>query len=206
MKTKILILLIGFLISTDLISQKNDSGDLSMGEGKSALSIGVGVPYFGNGYARYRGVGYRYTAFPTVIMQYEYGVTEKIPQSILGVGPYIAYSSFHSSWKDNNSVDYWDERLRQITIAAKVFYHHKFLVGAKWDVYAAAFAGIHIRTYSFTSNDPKYYDIYDRNYASVFPTGGAVIGGRYYFTNNFGVYAEAGFGASYVSGGLNFKF
>lgn len=196
------------LVQSNIQAQNNStsSDDLSMGEGKVAISIGVGVPYWGRYHHFYRGLGYSGFSTPTIILQGEYGLTEKIPQSILGVGGFVAHNYSYNSWHDKYSVDYWERRYTRVVVAAKVYYHHKFLVGAKWDVYAAAMVGVSVNLYSFRSNDAYYYGVYDYTVPGVWPYVGAIVGGRYYFTKNFGVYGEVGYGASYAQAGFNFKF
>jgi hypothetical protein len=39
-----------------------------------------------------------------------------------------------------------------------------------------------------------------------FPSGSVYVGGRWYFTENFGVFAEAGYGVAFLTLGASFRF
>ena len=69
-------------------------------------------------------------------------------------------------------------------------------------------AGVGFMSWSYrgTSTDPDFNaDVYN-NYASVPLAYQVFAGARYYFTDNFGAYAEAGAGITLLNFGVNLKF
>jgi len=178
----------------------------SMGKGKNVLYIGAGAGtgYFGA--SSYRGNGYQYHSSPTIHLGFERGISESIPKSIIGLGGSIStwYGSQSYIDKSGNS---WDKKWTDITILFKGYYHHKFLVGEKWDVYAALLGGIKNRAYSYKTNNNVYENKF-RNESGVYPAAGISVGGRYYVSKVFGFYLEGGAGINidYIQGGFAFKF
>lgn len=178
----------------------------SMGKGKNVLYIGAGAGpgFFGS--SKYKGSGYTYNSSPTIHLGFEHGISEAIPNSIIGLGGSISTWFASQHYTDKRGYG-WDKRWTDVTALVKGYYHHKKLVGEKWDVYAAVMAGIKHRTYSYTNNDPFYNNAY-RDESGIYPAGGVAIGGRYYVSKVFGFYAEAGAGINidYVQAGFAFKF
>jgi hypothetical protein len=168
------------------------------------LGAGAGSGYFGT--AKYKGVGFTYRSSPTIHLGFEYGFSEAIPKSILGLGANITtwFGSYNyrDSWGDG-----WNVRWSDITVLARGYYHHEFLVGEKWDVYASPMVGLKFRTYSYTYNDPYYSNSHNSD-AGVYPAFGVALGGRYYVSKAFGFYAELsqGYNVDYAKIGFAFKF
>lgn len=179
----------------------------SMGKGKNVLYMGAGVGsgYEGTSYDAH-GNGYTSRRTPDFQLGFEHGISEAIPQSIIGIGPHFSASFASNTYRDAAGRGY-DQHWSNFDVAAKGFYHHKFLVGERWDVYGSVSAGMRFRNYSFTSTDP-YYNRYRESNGSVAPILGVGVGGRFYVTKVFGFYAEVGGGynAQYAQIGLAFKF
>jgi len=178
----------------------------SMGKGKSVFYIGIGGPHGFAGSGRYHGVGYTYVTTPALHLGFERGVSEAIPQSIIGLGGHVFVWGGHTAYKDSWGYGYTNN-WTNVTALFKGFYHHKFLVGEKWDVYAAVCAGIRYWAYTYTYNDVRYAtDPY--GYASVLPALGVSVGGRFYVSKTFGFYAEVseGYNVDYAQVGFAFKF
>lgn len=179
----------------------------SMGKGKNVLYLGAGV---GSGYAgtdiSATGSGYVYRRTPDFQLGFEHGISEAIPQSIIGIGPHLATTFASNTYRDPYGRG-WDKHWTDFSIAAKGFYHHKFLVKDRWDVYGSVSLGVKFRNYSFTYTDP-YYSYARDSYSSASPIVGVGVGARYYVTNAFGFYAElgAGYNAEYAQIGFAFKF
>lgn len=196
---KIIIVLIAVFQLSNVYSQ-------SMGKGKNVLYIGAGAGtgYFGS--KSYKGIGYSYRSTPTFHLGFEHGVSEAIPQSIIGLGGALSSWFGSQNYSDKNGYT-WERKWTDLTVVFKGYYHHKFLVGEKWDVYGAALIGIKHRTYSYTSNNPNNLNTY-ADETGVYPAGGVALGGRFYVSKVFGFYAEAGAGVNtdYIQGGFAFKF
>lgn len=178
--------------------------DPSMKKGRVVIYVGAGA---GSGWfssSKYKGVGYTYKATPTFQAGFEYGFSEAIPKSILGLGANVSMWFSSQDYKDNLGYG-WHKNWSDITVLAKGYYHHTFLVGEKWDVYGSPMIGLKFRTYSFTSD--SYYVNANTNDAGVLPAIGVAVGGRYYVSKVFGFYAEVsqGYNVDYAKIGFAFK-
>lgn len=178
----------------------------SMEKGKVVIYLGAGAGsgYFGT--SKYKGVGYTYRATPTFQAGFEYAFSEAIPQSILGLGANISMAFASQTYRDKFGYG-WDSKWSDVTVLAKGYYHHKFLVGEKWDVYASPLIGLRFRTYTYSYNNAVYNNRYYSD-AGASPAVGVAVGGRYYVSDFFGFYAEVsqGFNVDYAKIGFAFKF
>jgi hypothetical protein len=198
-KSKLLILAIAIVSLGNTYAQ-------SMGKGKTVLYLGVGggSGHFSTG--KYKGVGHTYRSTPTIHLGFEHGILEdNIPKSIIGIGAHLSLSTAAQTYRDKFGYG-WDKRWTDISVLFRGFYHHKFLVGEKWDVYASLMGGIRQRTYTFSNNSP-YYDNYKSTDGGIAPAVGVAIGGRFYVSKNFGFYAELsqGYNVDFAQIGLAFK-
>lgn len=178
----------------------------SMAKGKNVLYLGAGAGQGTFGSSQYRGYGYVYRSSPTLHIGFEHGISEAIPKSIIGLGGSVSMWFGSQNYSDRNGYQ-WDKRWTDVTTLVKGYYHHKFLVSDKWDVYAAVMAGIKHRSYTYTTNDTYYY-YQNTDETGIYPAGGIALGGRIYISKVFGFYAEAGAGLNidYIQAGFAFKF
>lgn len=92
-------------------------------------------------------------------------------------------------------------------IAARAAYHLDFINWKKGEVYAGIVAGLRIQTYTYNTNNPdpnaNYYKL---NAGSVWPAYTVFAGARWCPVKNFGLFAEVGYGISYLTGGVSIKF
>ena len=204
MKKKITLILLCLSLG---MYQQAYSQSMAKGRNVFYLGAGAGTGYFDGG--KYKGVGYSYRSLPTFHIGFEHGISEAIPQSIIGLGGHLSIWTAAQTYRDANGYG-WDKHWTDFSILFRGLYHHKFLVGEKWDVYAAAMAGVRYRTYSFTRNDPyNYYNSYDSKEAGAAPAVGIALGGRYYVSKSFGFYAELSEGYNintFAQVGFAFKF
>ncbi len=162
-------------ISTVAMSQTYEKGD-------KLLNIGVGL---GGGVAPSGAKG-----IPPVGLSFEIGATDK-----MSFGAYAGYSSAKQNIWGNIDAEY-----QYIIVGARGSYHFDFNVD-KLDPYVGALLGYNIASSEITGgNMPAGYE------ASA---GGFVwaghAGARYMFKPKFGVFAELGYGISYLTAGLAFK-
>ena len=129
-------------------------------------------------------------------LYYENAVTDKI-----GVSASLNYLNNKSSY---NFLGYTNEiSMTQLSVALRGAYHFK-LDNKKFDPYAGA--GLIYRKYTWSFQS-------DINQGSSFefpmtnPMGIQLFaGGRYFITNNLGVFAEAGYGVSFLNFGATLAF
>lgn len=162
-------------------------------KGGNYIHFGFGLDPFGRISSSFWGGKY-YNVGP-IVAGYEVGITEKLGIGRLGVGGIIGQS--FSGYKYNNGDrTTWS----RTSIVARCAYHFDFGID-KMDVYAGVGAGVHI--YGAEKSNANGYILDDGH---INPTHYVFAGIRYYFTDNFGVYAEAGHGLATLNGGLVFKF
>jgi hypothetical protein len=165
--------------------------------GTSAINLGIG---FGYSYGYESGAGVSQT--PVISGSYEYGVT-KLGPGTLGLGAQIAYQGASYSYTENsyNVSDNWTATLFGI----RGIYHPDFCNGKNYDVYGALQLSYDHFGFSYTTNDPNpSYRPTVVSASSFYPY--IIIGGRYYFTDNIGVWAELGYDLAYFNLGLSIKF
>jgi hypothetical protein len=126
---------------------------------------------------------------------YERGITGLIGIGRFGVGGVIANEFYYNP-------NYLNAVQNRTTLMGRCAYHFDFDI-EKMDVYAGAAVAIQFRG---DNKDKTTGFIYGSNSARIspFPT---VFGGiRYYFHEQFAVYAEIGYGLGYLNGGLVYRF
>ena len=110
----------------------------------------------------------------------------------ISVGALIGYSG----------TNYFGSRFSVLTIGARGSYHLSELLKLnddKIDIYAGL--GLAYRNVTWTYNGSAAVDSYG---GGILPL--AHIGGRYYFANNLGAFAELGSGFGTLQAGITFKF
>ena len=113
---------------------------------------------------------------------------ERIITDVVGIGRFGVGGLIGQSWYGNNNA--------RTTVLAKCAYHFDFNVTGL-DFYAGV--GLGYNFYSWNGNG--------NNYHSGTNFGHHVYAGvRYFFTDAFGLWAEAGYGYSAFNGGVAFKF
>ncbi len=165
---------------------------------KGDILINPGVSFLGYGY----NFGYSggYSGLPALSASVEYSITDQI-----GVGGYVGYQSRSYKYSSSSKI-----RWTSIGFGARGVYHaSSFLNDAlnasineeKLDIYAGLSLGY--QTYSWNYGDTGLSGLNNG-------TGGVVLGGilgvRYMFSPNIGVYGELGRGAfGAITLGATFK-
>lgn len=109
----------------------------------------------------------------------------------LGIGGYLGFSS----WKAGS---FWGYGGYTLFPGAKVEVHYSIV--EKLDFFGGVLAGVRIDKW-----DSGYW-YYQENERSVYFSMGAYVGAKYFVTPNFGFYATAGYGLSYLTGGIALQF
>lgn len=162
-------------------------------KGGNYVHFGFGLDPFGRVPSAFGGGSY-YNVGP-IVAGYEVGITEKLGIGRLGVGGVIGHSFRGYKYINGDRITY-----SRTSIIGRCAYHFDFGID-KMDVYAGVGVGVYI------DSDEK-----SNNNGLILSNGGVgathyeFAGIRYYFTDNFGVYAEAGIGLAALNGGLVFKF
>jgi hypothetical protein len=178
-------------------------------KGTKVLNLGVG--FFGV-YRYGWGLGYSYSSTPFLNAAFDLGVYDfpDVKNLSIGVGGYLGWKSFsysyYSTWRDKNGKWHYDDYIKETwtytAIGIRPTIHYSF-EGTKAQVYGGLPIGFVIVSYNVNNPDYKYY--IGRSVRS-YPGIGLILGGRYYFSNSFGVYGELGYGLSYLNLGISLKF
>ncbi len=131
---------------------------------------------------------------------YEYGFTDKVGIGHIGGGAIFSFAG----------ADYNGGTYTHSLIGPRASYHFDMtdITGDKaWDVvdvYAGIMSGLRFEhyKYDYTIGGVKYTD--KGNDTSLITD--VFVGIRYAFAKNIGVYAEAGYGVSYLTVGISFRF
>lgn len=173
-------LLLLLLLSNNLFSQSDFFESPNFSEGQIDINIGVGlIPTF---YTGNRGL------LPLSVSG-EYGVTDDI-----SVGGYVGFSTSNSSVITKNDVRY-----TYTIIGIRGSYHVN--LSEKLDTYFGLMLG-------YNRVNVKYDD--DFFFANYNPTSSSgiysgFIGSRYHFNEKMGVFAEIGYGISWLTLGFTTK-
>ncbi|HTY00821.1 MAG TPA: hypothetical protein VMG09_12400 [Bacteroidota bacterium] len=167
------------LVATPMFAQSN-----AYNKGDKVVSAGIGFGGLGGLYGS--------TSMPTISLGFDYGLD--VPK--ISVGGIVGYASstddfgFGYSWK-----------YTYIVIGARGAYH--FLEDNKnIDAYAGILLGYNVVSASWNGSQAQpYYSSASASYMLF----GAFVGGRYYFSPKFGVFAELGYGAGILTAGISYK-
>ncbi|MGZ3901130.1 MAG: hypothetical protein ACXVNM_03355 [Bacteroidia bacterium] len=205
-----------FALSLNSQNKKNNNssspastGGKCFGENTKILNLGIG--FLGTGYYNYSRYGaYTYRNSPALSISYEQALHKKLGPGYLGLGAYFGYQSAYYQYNDyyyNGDRYYYKHSWKYMMIAARGAYHADILNFEKGELYFGAIIGLRIQTYNYynSSPDPNKND-YALRQGSVYPGYSLFVGGRYYFTDNIGLFGELGYGISYLTLGLSLKF
>ena len=168
---------------------------------KGDILINPGVSFLGYGY----GFGYAggYSGLPALSASVEYSITDQI-----GVGGYVGYQSRTYKYSNN-----YKDRWSSIGFGARGVYHASSVLNdalnfsineEKLDIYAGLSLGY--QTYSFKYDDSYSSGFPRTTYSSGAVVFGGILGVRYMFSPNIGVYGELGRGAfGAITLGATFK-
>jgi hypothetical protein len=121
---------------------------------------------------------------------YERGIWEVGGPGVISLGGYLGTTSYKGDFDFDDDEYTW----RYFIIGARAAYHFNGLNVENLDVYGGAMLSLNIASY----DGPGDID--------SFPSGSVYVGGRWYFTENFGVFAEAGYGVAFLTLGASFRF
>jgi hypothetical protein len=185
MKKLLLALLVAVFSLSQLLAQES-----TFKQGDKVVNLGIGF-----GSTLYTG-SYYTNSVPPLSASLEVGVKDGVlDKGSIGIGGMVAYSA--SKWEYSG----WGWKYSNFIIGARGAFHYPLL--NKLDTYTGIVLGYNIATSKEFGNAIVGY-----NYSAS--SGGIVaswfVGGRYYFSNNFGAMAEIGYGITYLKLGVALKF
>ncbi|MDT7827563.1 hypothetical protein RQM65_02650 [Pricia sp. S334] len=156
-------------------------------QGTNVINAGIG---FGGNF-NYGGIGTSSQGLG-LSASYERGIWETGDFGIVSLGAYLGYKSYTSKTVFGGSRYDFNYTI----IGARGAFHYIGLDVENLDVYGGAMLSLNIASYDGNFD----------NDLSTRPSGTIFVGGRYYFTDSIGVFAEAGYGVSFLTIGAAFRF
>ncbi|MBD2770193.1 hypothetical protein IC235_20095 [Hymenobacter sp. BT664] len=159
--------------------------------GTNVVNLGIGL---GNRYSY--GVGFlggSTSVGPAISLSYERGIMPLGP-GVLGVGGFVGYQGATYSFIG----DKW--KYTDVTIMVRGAFHYPVL--PQLDAYGGLGLGLRHAGVSFEGSS-----FYNTGTASANElASGLFAGGRYFFSENIGAFAELGYDQTYLKAGLTAKF
>ncbi len=183
------------ILLTALIVLTGTASFAQFEKNSQAFNLGIGIGNTG-------GFGSYYSGFlPSASASYEHGIVE-IPMGsdltgVISVGGYLGWSMSKYGYDTWGNDDYY--LTTNFIIAVRGNYH--FVFHDQFDPYAGIALGGNIEASKWHGDGPDP----DIDYASSTPYGGAYAGARWFFTDNFAVYAEVGWLISVLNFGVTLK-
>lgn len=180
---------------------QSSSGLLAQVFNKGTLAVNAGIGLIGT--IRYY-PGVHVSRTPVIGLSGEYGIM-KLGPGILGGG--IAFGYQGASYTENYGSYYYKYHWSTTLFGVRGTYHPDFLKGDKYELYGIVQLSITHYGNSFTTNDPflNTYQYGDHSLNTSFHPY-LMLGARYYFSKNFGVYSELGYDISLIKLGITLKF
>lgn len=190
-KVLLITLLSTFGLNTNAQFFEQDINYVNAGYG-----LGLGYGRLLNAYQVYD--GFKFSGFGPVALSYERGITDNI-----GIGVSLGYSSYGGKWNQSNYN--YSYRWTTLSIMARGAYHFN-VRNRQFDPYAGVGVGFLKYGYNWQSNEPGFNEnAYNINFGT--PLGYQIfVGARYMFNDNFGAYAELGYGLSVANAGITLAF
>ena len=153
--------------------------------GTKAVNVGVGL-----------GSVLPNTTIPPLSVSFDYGVKDNLingENGSISAGGYVGYTA--------SSIDFGVSKLRTsyAILGARGAFHYQFM--PKLDTYAGIMLGYRVASSSWSGSEVAG----TAQSASQFDYS-TYAGARYFFTENIGAFAEAGYGVAYLNLGVTCKF
>jgi hypothetical protein len=195
MKLSVIGLIMLFLLAgkdATMNAQIFDKGTIAVNAGIGVIST---IRYF---------PGVSVSRTPVFAFSGEYGIM-KLGPGVIGGG--IAFGFQTASYTQDYYSYFYKYKWSTTMFGLRATYHPDFLRGEKYELYGIVQLSINHYGYTFTTNDPflNSYIYGDHSLNTSFHPY-LMVGAKYYFTKNFGVYSELGYDISLIKIGLTLKF
>lgn len=167
----------------------------NVGDNVASFSVGLGGNY---------GASSVYTSqTPALGLGYEHGVMDLGP-GVLGIGGYLGYKSL--GFNDPGFGFEYDWSWRYLILGVRGNWHYNEWHGIdELDVYGGLLVSYNSVKWTDNTTYPEGFPIVPSSSSSGIGLS-ALVGARYYFTESLAAQVELGYGISYASIGLAYKF
>ena len=168
-----------FLLTTPLaMAQEFESGS-------NVINLGIG---FGGNFGSFTSS----SVSPGFSLSYERGIWDIGGPAVISLGAYIGRKTYKNELLGTSS------KWSYTTVGVRGAYHYNGLEIENLDVYGGAMLGYNIS--SFNGVNTSIGSLGSTFRPTIF------VGGRWYFSDVFGVFAEAGYGVAYLTLGGTIRF
>lgn len=138
---------------------------------------------------------------PGISVQYERGVWEVGGPGVISLGGYLGVKGY--KYSGGSGSFHYSQKWNYTIVGVRSAYHYNGINNEKFDVFGGLMLSYNILNYKYEDNGGGG----SLNTGSYGSGAGitAYVGGRYFFTQNIGVFAEAGYGVSYLTLGIALK-
>jgi len=160
-------------------------------KGTNVLSAGIGL---GSSLGSFS----RSSQTPALSLSFEKGVWDIGGPGVISLGAYAGRKSYKYSTSG------YEEKWGYTIIGVRSAYHYNGIQNDKFDVYGGVMLSYNILNYTFKDNSGN-----NINGGGHYRSGtgfSLYAGGRYFFSSNLAAFAELGYGVSYLTLGLAYKF
>lgn len=158
------------------------------------LQVGIGS------YSGY-GIG-----FPPTSISVDVGAFDNLIQGkngSIGLGGYYGFGTYRHVYTEELTGIKYKDRTMRMCIGFRGTFHYQFVENL--DTYAGVMLGIYTHNHKDITTSNGNSVVTGRSSGVGFAHS-EFVGVRYYFSDSFGVGAEAGYGFTYISAGITFKF
>lgn len=158
--------------------------------GDKVVSAGIGF-----GTTLYSGTYYT-RGVPPISLSYEQAIVDEVlEKGVIGVGGWLGYTSYKYDYLG------WGYKYTNFILGAMGAFHYPLV--DKLDTYLGIGLGYNIVSANEFGTFPGGYDYSATSGGIVFA---GMVGARYYFTEQFAVFAQVGYGVSYFTIGACYRF
>jgi hypothetical protein len=165
---------------------KTQSQEFEVGDKLINAGVGFGATWYSGTYYK--------TSLPPIFVSADIGFKDDIGPGVLGLGGYLGMSSYkyEYTWLGGS----WGWKYTSVVIGARGTYHYELVDNL--DTYGGVLLGVRILS-------SKVFG--DEQWITGTASGSGLaysffVGGRYFFSDNFGVMAELGYGIAWLSVGV----
>lgn len=154
------------------------------------------------GFGVYNGYG---IGFPPTTLSVDVGAFDNLikgENGSIGIGGFVGFANYRDK-NVNDYITYKDVTMR-MCFGARGTFHYQFVENL--DTYAGAMFGVYTYNNKHVVKDANGNNADINKTSSVGFAHSVFAGARYYFSDSFGVSAEAGYGFTNISVGITFKF
>jgi hypothetical protein len=182
------------LLAATLLATKTKAQFFEKGTNVISAGVGLGGHYGSYSYA---------SQTPSLSLQYEKGIWDIPGPGVISLGGYAGIKGYKNS--SSSGSYHYTEKWNYTVIGVRSAYHYNGINIEKLDVYGGVMLSYNILSYKYTDNSGGSSTYRGGSYGSTLGFS-AYAGGRYLFTEQLAAFAELGFGVSYLTLGLAYKF